>query len=251
MGDRRRALRPSRSRRARDLTRRQGRSRADSSRRGRQRLRYGRGARHCGRAREAADVDRNIVFALWSGEEIGLVGSNAFTDEAAGSDRSDRRVPQLRHGRPHAEQRLAAQAPARARSGHGSSSGPTWPPDSISALQPDPYQPTDSSSFNQAGVASLFFTTGSHTDYHRPTDTADKINYEDLDRVVDFAAAITLAMANVEMPPQFTKVDPPARPAHARGRPRHDRHDPGLHDRGQGSAACAAWWAADQPRKPA
>ena len=44
--------------------------------------------------------------------------------------------------------------------------------------------------FNQAGVPSLSFTTGAHTDYHKPSDTADKIAYEDLDRVAGFAAAI-------------------------------------------------------------
>ena len=32
-----------------------------------------------------------------------------------------------------------------------------------------------------------------HEDYHRPTDTADKIDYEDLDRIADFAAAIVRA----------------------------------------------------------
>ena len=40
-----------------------------------------------------------------------------------------------------------------------------------------------SSNFNQAGVPSLSFTTGAHVDYHKPSDTADKIDYEDLDRV--------------------------------------------------------------------
>ena len=34
------------------------------------------------------------------------------------------------------------------------------------------------------------FTTGAHADYHKPSDTADKINYEDLDRIADLAAAI-------------------------------------------------------------
>ena len=57
-------------------------------------------------------------------------------------------------------------------------------------VQPDPFQPTDVSNFNQASVPSLAFFTGTHVDYHKPSDTADKINYEDLDRVADFAAAI-------------------------------------------------------------
>jgi membrane-associated protease RseP (regulator of RpoE activity) len=53
----------------------------------------------------------------------------------------------------------------------------------------------------------LNFTTGAHTDYHRPTDTADKIDYEDLDRVVDFAGAIVRQLMDLDAPPQFTRVD--------------------------------------------
>ena len=154
---------------------------------------------------------RNIVFALWSGEEIGLVGSNAFV--AKPPFPIDQIAAYLNFdmvGRMQNNRLVGRRAPAPARCGRGSSSAPTSPPDSICAAQPDPYQPTDSSSFNQAGVASLFFTTGAHADYHRPTDTADKIDYEDLDRIVDFAAAITQAVANADMAPQFTKVDPPS-----------------------------------------
>jgi C-terminal processing protease CtpA/Prc len=76
-------------------------------------------------------------------------------------------------------------------------------------VQQDPYQPTDVASFNQAGVPSLNFFTGTHTDYHRPSDTADKIDYEDLDRVVDFAAAIVRRLEDTPEAPQFTKVDQP------------------------------------------
>jgi hypothetical protein len=73
-------------------------------------------------------------------------------------------------------------------------------------LQPDPYQPTDVASFNGVGVPSLSFFTSTHTDYHRPGDTADKINYEDLDRVVSFAAAIVKRIGDTPEAPQFTKV---------------------------------------------
>jgi C-terminal processing protease CtpA/Prc len=74
-------------------------------------------------------------------------------------------------------------------------------------LQADPYQPTDVSTFNAASVPSLSFFTGTHTDYHKPSDTADKIDYEDLDRVVDFAAAIVRRIGDSAEAPQFTKVE--------------------------------------------
>ena len=153
---------------------------------------------------------RHVVFALWSGEEIGLVGSSAF---AAAPPMPMARIAAYLNfdmvGRMQ-NNRLVAQ---------GTGSSDVWPRIleranvaagfDLSAVA-DPYQPTDSSTFNQAGVASLFFTTGSHADYHRPTDTADRIDYEDLDRVADFGAAVALAVASADAAPRFTKVDPPA-----------------------------------------
>jgi len=154
-------------------------------------------------------VRRNILFTLWSGEEIGLVGSNAFVmnppipfAQVAAYLNFDM-VGRMQNNR------LAAD---------GVGSSPAWSrmleranvaAGFDLATNPDPYQPTDSSNFNQAGLPTLFFTTGSHPDYHRPSDTADKINYEDLDRIVDFAAAVIQGVANVDMAPEFTKVDPP------------------------------------------
>ena len=63
-----------------------------------------------------------------------------------------------------------------------------------------------------AGVPSLTFFTGTHVDYHRPTDTADKIDYEDLDRVAEFAAALTTKLEALDAVPQFTKVQPKQEP---------------------------------------
>jgi len=74
-------------------------------------------------------------------------------------------------------------------------------------VQEDPYQPTDVATFNAASVPSLSFFTGTHADYHKPSDTADKIDYEDLDRVVDFAAAIARRLEDNADAPAFTKVD--------------------------------------------
>ena len=75
------------------------------------------------------------------------------------------------------------------------------------AVQEDPYQPTDVATFNAAGIPSLSFFTGTHADYHKPSDTADKIDYEGLDRVVDFAAAIARRIEDTAAAPPFTKVD--------------------------------------------
>ncbi len=152
---------------------------------------------------------RNVAFALWSAEEIGLVGSNAFVtappmpvSQVAAYFNFDM-VGRMQ------ENKLIVQAVGTAT---------TWPRmlerANISAgfdltVQADPYQPTDVATFNQAGVPSLSFSTGSHADYHKPSDTADKVDYEDLDRLVLFATSLVTATAEAPEAPQFVKVDQP------------------------------------------
>jgi hypothetical protein len=57
-------------------------------------------------------------------------------------------------------------------------------------LNEDGFGPSDHSSFYAKQVPVLFFWTGNHEDYHKPSDTADKINYEGEARVVSFVARI-------------------------------------------------------------
>ena len=150
---------------------------------------------------------RNVILQFWSGEELGLIGSNAYVnappipvDQLAAYVNFDM-VGRMQ------DNKLTVQA---------TGSSPVWARTveqaNIAAgfdlqVQQDPYQPTDVASFNQAGVPSLALFTGTHTDYHKPSDTADKINYEDLDRVVEFAAAIVKRIGDTPEAPQFTKVE--------------------------------------------
>jgi hypothetical protein len=152
---------------------------------------------------------RNVMIALWSGEEIGLVGSTAFANAPpVPRDQIDAYINFDMVGR-MANNRLVAQ---------GAGTAAIWPRllerANVAAgfdlsVQADPYQPTDISGFNQVSIPVLTFTTGSHTDYHRPSDSAEKINYDDLDRVVDFAVSLIRSTLDADAP-QFTKVDPPA-----------------------------------------
>ena len=149
---------------------------------------------------------RNVVFALWSAEELGLVGSAEFASKPPlPIDQIDAYINFDMVGRMQ-DNKLAAQA---------TGTSPSWPSilerANVAAgfdltLQEDPYQPTDVASFNGVAVPSLSFTTGSHADYHKPSDTADKIDYADLDRVVDFATTIVRRLMDTE-PPQFAKVE--------------------------------------------
>jgi len=150
---------------------------------------------------------RNVLVAFWSGEELGLIGSGAFA--AAPPVPLDSMAAYLNFdmvGRMQ-DNKLTVQA---------TGTSPVWAKlleqANVAAgfdlqTQQDPYQPTDVATFNSASVPCLTFFTGTHADYHKPSDTPDKIDYEDLDRVVDFAAAIVRRLEDGADAPAFTKVD--------------------------------------------
>jgi hypothetical protein len=153
---------------------------------------------------------RNVIVGFWSAEEIGLIGSNAFVtsppvpiDQIAAYFNFDM-VGRMQ------DNRLIVQA---------TGTSPVWgrllERANVAAgfdliVQPDPYQPTDVTNFNGVGVPSLAFFTGSHADYHKPSDTAEKVNYEDLDRLVAMAASLIRVVGDDQAAPMFTKVEQPA-----------------------------------------
>ena len=57
--------------------------------------------------------------------------------------------------------------------------------------------PSDHMSFALQKIPVLFLFTGLHADYHRPTDTADKINYTGIDEVVTVSQRIITALASM------------------------------------------------------
>jgi len=74
-------------------------------------------------------------------------------------------------------------------------------------LMDDPYAPTDVTAFYPKGVPVLQFFTGSHEEYHRPTDTPDTLNYAGIERVTKFALALTKDLAAAKERPNYVKVD--------------------------------------------
>ena len=151
--------------------------------------------------------DRNVAVAFWSGEELGLLGSANFIDDPViPTDQIAAYVNLDMVGRVR-DNRLSIQALG---------SSPDWPSLVEAAnvpvgfdlgMQTDPYLPTDTSSFNRAGIPTANLFSGSHEDYHRPTDTADRIDYDELERVTRFAALLTRRAANRAEPLQYAKVE--------------------------------------------
>ncbi|HEU0005659.1 MAG TPA: M28 family peptidase, partial [Terriglobia bacterium] len=57
--------------------------------------------------------------------------------------------------------------------------------------------------FLKAGIPSVFLFTGFHPDYHRPSDTADKINYEKMEKILRLLYLSAWELADQTSPPRF------------------------------------------------
>jgi len=57
--------------------------------------------------------------------------------------------------------------------------------------------PSDHTSFALKKIPVLFLFTGLHSDYHRPTDTADKINYEGMEQILNFSQRLIEELADM------------------------------------------------------
>ena len=150
---------------------------------------------------------RGIVFCFWSGEEIGLIGSGHFTEQPE--------VP-IKNVAAYVNFDMVGRLRGNQLMLQGVGSSSAWRKmierRNVAAgfalsLQDDPYLPTDSTSFYTRGVPTLAFFTGSHEDYHRPTDRPDTLNYEGMERIAKFSRAIVLDLSNAERRPDYVKVD--------------------------------------------
>jgi hypothetical protein len=158
---------------------------------------------------------QDILFAAWSGEEMGRLGSARFVETFdAKGDKQSGLLPQVTAylnmdmvGR--LDQHLYLQ-------GAGSSS--VWPgeierrnaPVGLSIrTQNDSYLPTDATSFYLAGIPVLSAFTGAHSDYNTPSDTAERVNYPGLEKISQFVALLTRSMAMRAEAPDYIETEKP------------------------------------------
>jgi hypothetical protein len=150
---------------------------------------------------------RGIIFTLWSGEEIGLIGSNSFVEKPPVDLAKVVAYVNFDMVGRLKDNKLTMQAVGSSK---------TWmrllEKRNVAAgfqlgLQEDPYLPTDVTSFYPKRIPVLNFFTGSHDDYHRPTDTADKVDYEGLERIAKFAEGIVRDVAMAPERPDFSRVE--------------------------------------------
>lgn len=163
------------------------------------------------------DMKRDIIFAAWSGEELGLLGSSHFVEELA----------KMIKGDPNAK--LTGMISACLNmdmigrfdknlvlQGVGSSS--VWPgeiekrnaPIGLSiTTQADAHLATDSTSFYTRGVPTLNAFTGAHEDYHMPTDTSDKVNYDKAAQIARLMGLVARSLTTTHEVPDYIAMAAP------------------------------------------
>ena len=124
------------------------------------------------------NVNNNYLFIAFSGEEKGLFGSNYYSkNPTIDLGEANYMINMDMVGRLNEENALAI---------NGTGTSPAWK-DIIEDIRIDSLKlitsesgigPSDHTSFYLKDMPVLHFFTGQHEDYHKPTDDADKINYE-------------------------------------------------------------------------
>ncbi len=149
---------------------------------------------------------RSILFVAFSGEERGLLGSGHYAANAAVPLENTAAMVNLDMvGRLDGDKVVVH--------GTGTGTGLEALVDRLvsahgfeAAKEPGGFGPSDHASFYAKKIPVLHLFTGSHADYHRPTDTADKINYDGMVRLAGLVADVVRELATAPERPTYVEV---------------------------------------------
>ena len=127
----------------------------------------------------------NYLFLHFSGEELGLLGSKYWIENPTMTGSINYMINMDMVGRYDTSHKLTV-------GGYGTSSkwNTVWKAANtplIVKFDSTGSGPSDHASFYRAGIPVQFFFTGSHPDYHKASDDADKINYDATAQIVTLA----------------------------------------------------------------
>jgi len=162
----------------------------------------------------AGGTRRSLVFVPFSGEEVGLLGSAHYVrqppvpiERTVAMINFDM-VGRMRDDKLHVMGVDTGQGLRALVEQAAAGQGVTL------ALRGDGVGPSDHTAFLNRERPVLFFFTGTHGDYHRPSDTWDKINPDGMRKVLAVASRAVRALADREDRLAFVRV--PGAPAAAR-----------------------------------
>lgn len=138
-----------------------------------------------------APKNNNYLFISFSGEELGLFGSKYWLENPSVTIQPNYMINMDMVGRYDTARKLTVggygTSPAWSEVVHSSNPGLVIKTDSSGS------GPSDHASFYRKDIPVLFMFTGSHSDYHKSSDDADKINYEGQKQIVHYIYNIITA----------------------------------------------------------
>ena len=152
---------------------------------------------------------RSIIFANFTGEEEGLLGSAYFVEHSPVPIDSIVAMVNFDMVGRMRNDKLIVYGVATATEFPGMLERANAPTRFNIAAQGDGFGPSDHSSFYAKGIPVLHFFTDLHDDYHRASDLADKINTGDEARVVGLAERVVRAIADEPARPTYVRVAAP------------------------------------------
>ncbi len=159
----------------------------------------------------------SVVFICFAGEELGLLGSSYYADHPSFPLKQTLAMINLDMiGRVSKEKLYVG--------GTGTSPGFQKLVEAANqdlkfdlSLSSSGYGASDQTSFAAREVPVLFFFSGLHSDYHKPSDTWDKIDAANGARVVELVSNIIGELDRLSEKPQYVRVAEPARSSGGRG----------------------------------
>ena len=158
----------------------------------------------------------SIVFVTFAGEELGLLGSSYYAEHP---------VMPLSDTVAMINMDMVGRISGNRLYVGGTGTSPGFQKLLETANQSDPaahfelsysasgYGASDHTSFAVHRVPVLFFFSGLHSDYHKPSDTWDKIDSAAGARVAELVADSANAMDELDRKPEYVRVAEPASPA--------------------------------------
>jgi Zn-dependent M28 family amino/carboxypeptidase len=138
-------------------------------------------------------LEDHVLFCGFSGEEKGLWGSNHFCEEPTVALDSIRYMLNLD---------MVGRLRGDTLAVYGTGTSPRWM-EILEACNEEGFVlvpsesgvgPSDHTSFYLEGIPVLHFFTGQHPDYHRPSDTPDKLNYQGMLRIARYVERVMRAL---------------------------------------------------------
>ncbi|MCD4697894.1 MAG: M28 family peptidase [Bacteroidales bacterium] len=152
-------------------------------------------------------ITHNLVFCLWSGEELGLLGSNSFASKLpVPAEKIKAYINFDMVGRME-NNKLEIQGLGSADEWKGIMEKKNIVVGFGLTLGTDPYLPTDVTSFYLEEIPVASFFTGIHMDYHTHADDIELINFEDMQRVVKFSSLVVRELMKPEQMLTYKQVE--------------------------------------------